>query len=694
MKSFILLLAFFSFNSITWGITLIGKVPGKYLKLNTSSVLSKIVIEDKLIKSIVKINSQKELNKLAQSNDVIMLNKSGSKSIKSNFDYILPGLIDLHNHTKQNNIGVWSLAKGQFKNRFEWRKWSAYKYSVSGNMNPWISYGKANECAAFRWSEMQAMVIGTTYLQGPSSCIKDFTINQVEDNNSYISKKGKVGAPTDLIYPNEMVFVWNELRPLIKKKGDSYEENGYEKALAFKINEYCDIPGINAENINSPQNLRKLKDKALLKSKCIKKSPLPKKFIRYIYWIHPTIASKKKYLKSEGRSAVIAHLAEGRRDDYYNQKEFELIKLLGLDLPGLNFVHGVGLSTKDFKLMGSKNMGLIWSPFSNLLLYGQTLDIFNAKKNNVTLALGSDWLPTGTRGVLDELKIAAKYIDKDPENRDLKNIFNDEELFKMVTENPAKLINHFENNPNIGEHGIGQITAGAMASFIVTSNLDSNPFTSLVRKTSAKDINLVIANGKPVYGNINYIKKLGFSENQFEYMNHHIDKISDYNLSSIPYLKSSESKEAKYKHLVELASLSKKLKYNIVDNCNFKIPKVLIHQDSFSKNKYVSQFFRDTNMNLDRFEDIRKLIAINILSQTRNLRDSKKGKKKYMLSTFISMYSCDDISYTKRTNGFISSIADKNDEFSINRLPKNVLKLRTESNLGRVPANLEKNYPK
>jgi hypothetical protein len=42
-------------------------------------------------------------------------------------------------------------------------------------------------------------------------------------------------------------------------------------------------------------------------------------------------------------------------------------------------------------------MGLIWSPFSNLLLYGETANIASAKSAKVTIALGSDWTPTGSK---------------------------------------------------------------------------------------------------------------------------------------------------------------------------------------------------------------------------------------------------------------------------------------------------------
>ena len=40
---------------------------------------------------------------------------------------------------------------------------------------------------------------------------------------------------------------------------------------------------------------------------------------------------------------------------------------------------------------------MVWSPFSNLLLYGRTADIARAKQEGVLMALGSDWSPTGSK---------------------------------------------------------------------------------------------------------------------------------------------------------------------------------------------------------------------------------------------------------------------------------------------------------
>ena len=681
---------FFSQFAFAQDLHLIGFVPQRYLMNKSTKAYSLAVISmsKRVITNIKPLLNQTDFENTIKSlsGQVVFANSKGLKKFNADYDVIYPGLIDLHNHTKQNNLDVWSLAKGQFKNRFEWRDWDLYTYSVSANMNPWIGFGKPIECAAFRWSELQAMVLGTTYLQGPSSCIDQFAIHQVEDSSAYISNKDSVSAPTDLVLPNDMTYVWDVLRPLIKK-GKTYEQ-----ALAQDILSHCDLQGISAETVNS-SGLKILKDQDLLKKSCTK-GELHPKFIRYVYWVHPTIAGKKNYLKKPNHAAIIAHLAEGRRDDAYNQVEFEMVQLFGLDQPHVNFVHGVGISKDEMKIMGKKSMGLIWSPFSNSILYGETLDIKAAKDAGVLLALGSDWLPTGTRNVLEELKVAANYIDKDPYKEGLPKLFSDEDLYLMVTENSAKMINHFETNSSKGEVGIGQIKVGAMASLIAVTKNDEDPYRNLVRKAFARDVNLVVVDGHVLYGNESYIKQAQIVD--YEIMPVYQSAINDEvkkQVISIPDEKMDE--EAMAKHLVQLGKYISKLNFETTDACHFTENKAMVNQQTLSmpQNKELKTYFAETGLNLDRFVDIEKLLGISLLTQSYNRTNKVKGKINFAVNVFPSLYSCNDDDYEKRVFGFIKP-GSSSDEFSLNRDPETVSKLRTSQKLGAVPKKLAESYKK
>ena len=52
---------------------------------------------------------------------------------------------------------------------------------------------------------------------------------------------------------------------------------------------------------------------------------------------------------------------------------------------------------------------MVWSPLSNLLLYGATARVDAAKRAGVRIGLGSDWSPSGSKNLLGELKVAWLY---------------------------------------------------------------------------------------------------------------------------------------------------------------------------------------------------------------------------------------------------------------------------------------------
>ena len=85
-------------------------------------------------------------------------------------------------------------------------------------------------------------------------------------------------------------------------------------------------------------------------------------------------------------------------------------------------VHGVGLEPEDFYEMAhapaaradgvgdGKGAKLVWSPLSNLLLYGKTAAVYDALAAGVLISLGTDWTPSGSPNLLTELKVADRTL--------------------------------------------------------------------------------------------------------------------------------------------------------------------------------------------------------------------------------------------------------------------------------------------
>ena len=110
--------------------------------------------------------------------------------------------------------------------------------------------------------------------------------------------------------------------------------------------------------------------------------------------------------------AWLVHLAEGVRDvdrrtgdATSSRAEFAELKMMNLLTDASVVVHGVGLEPADFAEMAhapaarasgagdGRGAKLVWSPLSNLLLYGQTAAVYDALAAGALVSLGTDWTP-------------------------------------------------------------------------------------------------------------------------------------------------------------------------------------------------------------------------------------------------------------------------------------------------------------
>lgn len=86
-----------------------------------------------------------------------------------------------------------------------------------------------------------------------------------------------------------------------------------------------------------------------------------------------------------------------------------MFKQQGFMRAGVNIIHGVAIPAAGFVDMAKAGVGLVWSPRSNIELYGDTADVAVAHVAGVTMALAPDWSPTGSVGMLGELQYAAAW---------------------------------------------------------------------------------------------------------------------------------------------------------------------------------------------------------------------------------------------------------------------------------------------
>jgi cytosine/adenosine deaminase-related metal-dependent hydrolase len=187
-------------------------------------------------------------------------------------------------------------------------------------------------------------------------------------------------------------------------------------------------------------------------------------------------------------SCLLLHLSEGldpqARDAFLALQDPQSKKwAIG---PALAGIHCAALQSSDFAVMASKGASTVWSPLSNLLLYGGTTDVKAAREAGVPVALGSDWSPSGSKNLLHELKVAM-----------IVNSVNgigmaDRDLVAMVTAVPASIVKWGAL--------IGSISAGKRADLLVIhAPTSSDPYGSLLQARET-DVMLVMIDGRAVVG--------------------------------------------------------------------------------------------------------------------------------------------------------------------------------------------------
>jgi len=182
--------------------------------------------------------------------------------------------------------------------------------------------------------------------------------------------------------------------------------------------------------------------------------------------------------------AAVMHLAEGT--DSAARREFRLFRAHQYLRKGATVVHGVALAPDQIRELAAGGVGFVWSPHGNFILYGKTADVLTAIGAGMTVAIGPDWSPTGSAGMIEELGFAYRY------SRDtLGGAIPEATLVQMATINPARLAKI--------DAQLGSIEPGKIADFVVMKRRGATAYQSLLTGGAA-DVLLVAIGGVPVYG--------------------------------------------------------------------------------------------------------------------------------------------------------------------------------------------------
>jgi hypothetical protein len=199
--------------------------------------------------------------------------------------------------------------------------------------------------------------------------------------------------------------------------------------------------------------------------------------------LYPNDANIEAFRRSLDRGRLFYHLSEGTngaaRDHFADLQDHDLI---GENLIG---IHSLGLRPEDLSELAEKKAKVVWSPFSNLLLYGKTLDPRHLVDSGVVFGIGCDWTPSGSKNLLGELKVARAVANASGA------ALSARDLVAAVTSAAAEVTGWYPQ--------LGVLRAGSHADLLVVNGRDGNAYDALIDATE-KDIELVVVGGVARYG--------------------------------------------------------------------------------------------------------------------------------------------------------------------------------------------------
>ena len=184
--------------------------------------------------------------------------------------------------------------------------------------------------------------------------------------------------------------------------------------------------------------------------------------------------------------SYLPHISEGIDSEAHN--EILCTSTGQFDLVGdkTAIIHAAAVDAADAKLMQAEKTKIVWSPRSNIDLYGNTAPVVTLDIAGVNISLGTDWVPSGSMNMLRELRCAdslnQKYFDKH---------FTDADLWRMATINAAFAVG--------ASHAIGKLARGYLADIAIYDGAKSKDHRAVL-DAGFEDVVLVLRGGRAMYG--------------------------------------------------------------------------------------------------------------------------------------------------------------------------------------------------
>ncbi len=150
------------------------------------------------------------------------------------------------------------------------------------------------------------------------------------------------------------------------------------------------------------------------------------------------------------------------------------------------FIHSVALTSEQLELVYETNNRIVWSPSSNLALYGVTAPIEEILELGIVTGLGPDWTVSGAYDMLEEMRVAIEY-GRD-QNIDL---LTSKRIWQMSTHEGADAVGL--------DAYIGRLEPGFHADIAIFGRNGDDPYQAVIDSRS-QDVELVFIDGEVHYG--------------------------------------------------------------------------------------------------------------------------------------------------------------------------------------------------
>jgi 5-methylthioadenosine/S-adenosylhomocysteine deaminase len=192
-------------------------------------------------------------------------------------------------------------------------------------------------------------------------------------------------------------------------------------------------------------------------------------------------------------TAFYLHLCEGVRGDQRSAGEFQRFLTYGAATGATTVIHGSALTTDQIHQIADAGCRLVWSPQSNLRLYGDTTLAAEALRAGMPVALGADWLPSGSTSLLAELKVARRELAR--QGLDLPAA----DLVHMITAGAAAIA-------GLDQH-LGSLAPGRPADILVLERHHEDLYENVTRADPSW-VDLVLIGGDITYARTDWFARL------------------------------------------------------------------------------------------------------------------------------------------------------------------------------------------